>query len=166
MAKSGLIVFFILCCISLAGVIIIGGNQNHQPIQYNHKLHVEEEELDCLECHLNAGTHARASIPNINVCSDCHDDLEAENAEDRKVAEYVSADTFIPWIQVYKVPDHAYFSHRRHVTLGKIECQECHGDVGQMEKPIVEPIQLIEMSWCVECHEQTGVSGDCLICHR
>jgi len=166
MTKSGLISFFLLSCIILVGVIIASAEKSIQPIQYNHKLHVEEADLTCLDCHLNAGSQARASIPNIYVCGDCHDDIESENLEERKVAQYVSDGIDIPWIQVHVVPDHAYFSHRRHVTLGQLDCSECHGEVVQMETPFVTPINPIEMEWCTDCHEQREVTNECYSCHH
>lgn len=137
-----------------------------QPIAYNHKIHIEEVGFACQDCHLNAEDHARASIPNIEICKDCHDDVEAENPEERKVAEHVDSNTEIEWVQIHTVPDFAYFSHRRHVGLAQIECEECHGEVSQMETPFVKPFASIKMSWCMDCHEQRGVTNDCYACHR
>jgi hypothetical protein len=109
---------------------------------------------------------ARASIPNISICGDCHDDLESENMEERKVAEYVINNAKIPWAQVHMVPDHAYFSHRRHVKLAQIECIDCHGDVSKMERPFIDAFVVIEMEWCMDCHEQRNATNDCYACHR
>ncbi|MEE9117347.1 MAG: cytochrome c3 family protein [Calditrichia bacterium] len=167
MGKPGIKILIILSCITLAGAIIgASGDQGSQPIQYNHKLHVEEADLTCLDCHQNANTLSRASIPNISICGDCHDDVESENIEERKVAEYVVNGANIPWVQVHYVPDHAYFSHRRHVKLAQIECTTCHGDVSQMEKPFIDAFVVMEMEWCMDCHETRNVTKDCYACHR
>jgi hypothetical protein len=155
MAKPGIKILLILSCIIIASALIgASPQQGDQPVQYNHKVHVEEADLACLDCHLNAETLARASIPNIQICSDCHDDTESENMEERKVAEYVSMDAPIPWVQVHIVPDHVLFSHRRHVKLAQIECMDCHGDVSQMERPFSIAFVSMEMEWCIDCHEQ------------
>jgi hypothetical protein len=167
MAKPGIKILLILSCIIIASALI--GASRHpgsQPIQYNHKLHVEEAGLTCLDCHKNATTLTRASIPNISICGDCHDDTESENMEERKVAEYVSLDAHIPWVQIHIVPDHVYFSHRRHVKLAQIDCMDCHGDVSQMERPFSIAFVNMEMEWCIECHEQRNVKNDCYTCHR
>jgi len=39
----------------------------------------------------------------------------------------------IEWIRVHNLPDHVYFSHAQHVTVGKLECQQCHGPVEEMD---------------------------------
>jgi hypothetical protein len=167
MRKSGIKILFILSCITLAGILIgAPRHQGSQPIQYNHKLHIEEADLTCLDCHPNTNTLSRASIPNISICGDCHDDVESENINQRKVAEFVVNGVNIPWVQVHSVPDHAYFSHRRHVTLAQIECTVCHGDVAQMEKPFTEPYMTMEMEWCMDCHEEKAVTNECYACHR
>jgi hypothetical protein len=167
MGNPGFKILLILSCITLVGAIIGASHQRgSQPIQYNHKLHVEEADLTCLDCHPNAETLARASIPNIQICSDCHDDTESENMEERKVAEYGSMDAHIPWVQVHIVPDHVFFSHRRHVKLAQIECMDCHGDVSQMKKPFIDAFVEMEMEWCMDCHDERNVTNDCYSCHR
>jgi hypothetical protein len=156
---------FVLYC-SL-GIALLGwANDGAQPIPYNHKLHIEEAGLTCEECHINVNTHARAMIPNIQLCSDCHDDPETENEQERIVAEYVTQDIQIEWKQIHIVPDHAYFSHRRHVAIAEIECADCHGDVAQMEHPFEQSYVLIDMDWCLDCHEERAIPKDCYVCHR
>ncbi|MCK5196081.1 MAG: hypothetical protein KAQ71_19865, partial [Desulfobulbaceae bacterium] len=93
-------------------------------------------------------------------------DDDSDNAEILKVVEYINMGKNIPWLQVHSVPDYAFFSHRRHVVLGQLECSSCHGDVAAMEKPFVEPATLIDMDWCMDCHEQRAVTTDCNTCHR
>jgi Cytochrome c7 and related cytochrome c len=142
------------------------GQERGQPIVYNHQKHVAEMSMACLDCHANVETQARASIPNIKTCGDCHSDPEAENAELRKVAKYVADGVPIAWKQIHSVPDYVYFSHRRHVKLGEIECAVCHGDVSAMTTPFAKPFVPIKMKWCIDCHEQRAVSNDCAACHR
>jgi len=167
MRKLSIQILFILICLTLVSIFIgASGDQNSQPILYNHKIHVDEADLTCLDCHQNANILARATIPNISICGDCHDDIESENTEEQKVAEYVINEASIPWVQVHNVPDHAYFSHRRHVELAQIECTDCHGDVSQMERPFIDSFVEIEMEWCMDCHEQRNVTNDCYACHR
>ncbi|NJN77849.1 MAG: cytochrome c3 family protein, partial [Saprospiraceae bacterium] len=51
--------------------------------------------------------------------------------------------------------DHVYFNHAQHVTVGKVECQTCHGKVEEME--VVQQYSPLSMGWCVNCHRQTEV---------
>lgn len=61
----------------------------------------------------------------------------------------------IEWVRIHNLPDHAYFNHAQHVTVGKVECQECHGPVEKME--VVQQYTPLSMGWCVNCHRQTAV---------
>lgn len=137
-----------------------------QPIAYNHNKHVEEVGLTCFDCHPLAPTHEKASIPNIDYCRNCHENAMTDSKEEQKLVEYIRNDRPVPWIQVHRVPDHAYFSHRRHVSLGKIACQDCHGDVNRMTAPFTKPHVPIKMEFCVDCHEERQVTTDCAACHR
>lgn len=61
----------------------------------------------------------------------------------------------IEWVRIHNLPDHAYFNHAQHVTVGKIECQNCHGPVEEME--VVQQYAPLSMGWCINCHRQTEV---------
>ena len=61
----------------------------------------------------------------------------------------------IEWIRLHNLPDHVYFNHAQHVTVGKVECQQCHGPVEKME--VVQQYAPLSMGWCINCHRQTEV---------
>lgn len=61
----------------------------------------------------------------------------------------------IEWIRIHNMPDHVYFNHAQHVTVGKLECQTCHGPVEEME--VVQQYSPLSMGWCVNCHRKTEV---------
>ena len=61
----------------------------------------------------------------------------------------------IEWIRIHNLPDHVYFNHAQHVTVGKVECQNCHGKVEEME--VVGQYSPLSMGWCINCHRQTEV---------
>jgi mono/diheme cytochrome c family protein len=61
----------------------------------------------------------------------------------------------IEWVRIHNLPDHAYFNHAQHVSIGKIACQTCHGDVEKME--VVKQHAPLSMGWCVNCHRETEV---------
>lgn len=150
----------------LSAALIVTHSSGSQPVQYNHAIHAGELAIDCVDCHTTASTGSRASIPNIELCSGCHMDTEAENVNSRIVAQYAERGEAIRWVQVHQVPDYAYFSHRRHVKLAGLPCEDCHGDVSQMQTPFLQPFVTMDMEWCMGCHEQRGVSSDCYTCHR
>lgn len=61
----------------------------------------------------------------------------------------------IEWTRIHNLPDHVYFNHAQHVTVGKVECQDCHGTVEEME--VVQQHAPLSMGWCINCHRQTNV---------
>lgn len=143
------------------------GRGTDQPIQYNHRLHVQELELKCGECHRYAATHARATIPNIEVCADCHsDEPNSDSPDEARLIEYIDKGEKIPWRKVYRVGDHVYFSHRRHTSIAGIDCIACHGDIRTMTTPITKQSVPISMDRCIRCHEERKAATDCVACHR
>lgn len=137
-----------------------------QPVLYNHKLHVGEVGLACPACHAQVLSRQKASIPNIDVCRGCHQEAMTESEEEAKLVGYIKRNERIPWVQVHRLPGHAYFSHRRHVTIGKIDCSECHGNVAEMTLPFAKPHVPVRMAFCVDCHEKKRAETDCAACHR
>lgn len=149
---------FITCC---------SGSENHtQPILFNHKKHLTDAGLNCFNCHTRVLTHEKASIPNIGICKDCHEQPMTESKEEKKLVDFIQKNQPIPWIQVHRVPDHAYFSHRRHVTIGKVACLACHGNVPEKTLPFSKPHLPVKMSFCIDCHAKNKVDTDCATCHR
>lgn len=61
----------------------------------------------------------------------------------------------IEWIRIHNLPDFVYFNHSQHVTVGKIECQKCHGKVQEMD--VVRQYSTLSMGWCINCHRETDV---------
>jgi len=61
----------------------------------------------------------------------------------------------IEWIRIHNLPDHVYFNHAQHVTVGQLECQTCHGKVEEME--VMAQMSPLSMGWCINCHRQTEV---------
>ncbi len=61
----------------------------------------------------------------------------------------------IEWTRIHNLPDHVYFNHSQHVSVGKLECQQCHGTVEGME--VLEQFAPLSMGWCINCHRETEV---------
>ncbi len=61
----------------------------------------------------------------------------------------------IEWVRIHNLPDHVYFNHAQHVTVGKLQCQSCHGPVETMKD--MYQYSPLSMGWCVNCHRQTEV---------
>ena len=61
----------------------------------------------------------------------------------------------IEWTRIHMLPDHVYFNHAQHVNIGKIDCQQCHGKVQEMD--VLYQYSPLSMGWCVNCHRRTEV---------
>lgn len=136
-----------------------------QPIQFSHKAHVEKG-LPCDGCHQSVEHAAAAGIPNLDTCMMCHQGAITDSPEEEKVRQYAAKGQQIPWGRVYEVPGHVYFSHRRHVGLGGLQCVQCHGAVADSSMPVTVAALPISMDRCVGCHTQKGANNDCDACHR
>lgn len=136
-----------------------------QPIQFSHKVHVEKG-LPCDGCHQSVEKAAFAGMPGTETCMMCHQVAMTDSPEEEKVRQYAEKGQKIPWRRVYEVAGHVYFSHRRHVTLGHLECVQCHGNVGENAAPLTVAAVPISMDRCLNCHAQKGAAADCDACHR
>lgn len=147
------------------GAIVLGGGG--QPVEFNHQLHLDEVGLDCVECHQYVTQSRKATLPTESVCLDCHEEQQGESSEEEKLVSLLAGDSALNWQRVYVLPKDVYFSHFRHVTLGQLGCSECHGDMNQLSSPPEEPAtDIIDMDYCMDCHEERQVSNDCLACHN
>jgi len=118
-----------------------------QPIAFPHARH---QAVACSVCHRGVTSSVRAGIPDATFCAKCHTTLPKT----------------IAWVQVTRVPPHVLFSHRRHVTLARLDCASCHGEMRERVAPIgAAPVRLT-MNTCLACHRHEGAADDCAACHR
>jgi len=190
--------FVLTCTLAYYGaeelykVGLVPENYNpEQPIEFNHSIHAGTNEIDCQYCHNSASKSKSAGIPTVNVCMNCHKGIQegADEKGTREIAKIHAAAGYdvdkraytgktepVKWVKVHNMPDHVYFNHAQHVAVGKIECENCHGDVktyktGKVSgtetinnlklegKKIVKLTKpLLTMGWCIECHNTAEVS--------
>lgn len=109
-------------------------SKKKQPIDFNHKLHVEEVENGCESCHYFRADGSFSGIPKNSDCIECHEDMMGESEEERIfVTEYVLKDREVPWLVYARQPDCVFFTHAAHVKMGQISCETCHGHIGESE---------------------------------
>jgi len=156
---------------AMMGVGVTTNYQPEQPIAFSHKIHAGDNKIDCNYCHTSARTSKHSAIPSANVCMNCHASIvtgtTTGTAEIQKIYDAIGYDpdsrTYIPgyeqkpieWVRVHNLPDLAYFNHSQHVTVGQLECQECHGAIEEMD--VVKQSSPLTMGWCIECHRETEV---------
>jgi cytochrome c2 len=130
-----------------------------QPIKFSHKIHAGDNKIDCKYCHVTAEESIHAGIPSVQLCMNCHNVVkEGTNTGKEEIAKiYQALETGKPieWIKVHNLQDHVFFSHAQHVSVGKIDCEQCHGDVASMDR--IRQVESLGMGWCIECHRNTEV---------
>lgn len=120
-----------------------------QPVQFDHRHHVQDDLIDCRYCHTTVDKAASAGIPTTELCLNCHSQVWNKSP----LLDLVRASWFsnrpIEWVRVHRVPDFVYFNHAIHVNKG-VGCVECHGRVDLM--PAIEQVAPLTMGWCLDCH--------------
>ena len=156
-----IVVFVVVLVIFFKTVI---GEGVKQPIQFNHKSH-KEQGLECITCHQYVEEQTFAGLPKIEVCLECHEEPITDSSEEEKIRTFHKEAIPVKWISLYNQPDHVFFSHRRHIRLGQIDCRVCHGEFDETTSPPRRPLVTLTMDDCMECHEKKRESNDCLVCH-
>lgn len=146
------------------GLFSVGVQQGYapeQPIAFSHKIHAGQYEIDCKYCHTGVTKGKNATIPSVNICMNCHNQIKSgTNTGDLEIGKIVRAfneNKPIEWVRVHNLPDLAYFNHSQHVNVGNIECETCHGPVQDMD--VVRQHSLLTMGWCIDCHRTTDVNS-------
>ena len=156
-----------------------------QPINFSHKIHAGDNQIQCLYCHSSAWKSNVAGVPPVATCMNCHSQVLKDSSEIRKLAHALAENRPIQWVRVHNLPNHVAFNHSRHVVAG-IKCQQCHGPVETMER--VSQYETLSMGMCVSCHrshrevmldesgkpiitreassKQLMASTDCAVCHH
>ncbi len=132
-----------------------------QPIQLNHKIHLEseppegQEKITCMTCHKYYDTRIVAGRPSIKTCLSCHttsSEQKEKKPELDKLLEYDKRGEEISWERIYDLPDHVFFSHQRHKSVpqysaevGAVESRKEHNDE-EGGQQVREPIE------CAICH--------------
>ena len=128
-------------------------------IKFSHKVHAEV--TDCASCHVKVPQSTSLNdrlMPDHDVCSTCHD---VEDTDNCKMCHY--EDVNEPLIQK---KSELIFDHKKHVTDQKMECENCHKGLSEVDYAFESPTALPVMDICADCHNSRKVaSNDCATCH-
>lgn len=137
-----------------------------QPIRFDHKLHVDKANgagLKCINCHKYFLTQRNSGRPSEETCKACHDN-PGRDPEKAKLMAYLDKNQEIPWKRIYHLRDFVRYPHLFHTD--KIDCVVCHGPMGDQTSPPSHRLMTQDMNLCINCHKKSGVSVDCLTCHK
>lgn len=129
------------------------GYQPTQPVPFSHKIHVEQNGMDCRFCHSFGERSSHSNVPTNQVCFNCHGagkgQIKLASPKLEPVRKAAETGDPIKWVKIHKAPDYVYFNHSAHLNRG-ISCVSCHGKVNEME--VVYHDQPQSMGWCLDCH--------------
>lgn len=137
-----------------------------QPIQFNHQKHVKDVGLECSTCHEHYTTSEHSGLPSLALCQGCHSEPLTKSAEEQKLLKLAASERQPAFRKLFRMADHVRYSHRRHVAIGGIACDTCHGAIADTTTPPPSPLVRITMDTCTGCHADRGVKTDCTHCHR
>ena len=168
---------------SLYRINVVEGYQPSQPIAFPHDRHAGVNGIDCKYCHNSVTKSKSAGIPSVNVCMNCHKQINGEGkpfaGEIKKIydaagwdvssgaGKYTGKTKPIVWNKVHVLPDHVYFNHSQHVGVGGIDCKHCHGDMTTMNETVkVQPVEeLNKIEGNIKLTKPTLTMGWCIECH-
>jgi hypothetical protein len=133
-----------------------------QPLPYSHKTHVSRG-LDCRTCHINPEPGNQMTFPTVAICMGCHKTIAKDRPAIIKLSEYAESGRPVPWVRVYQVTPGVTWTHRKHLQAG-LQCMNCHGDVGQLER-MSQTSAVTSMASCISCHQSHNASTICQTCH-
>ena len=175
--------------LSLYSIGVVEEYQPSQPIVFPHAIHAGINGIDCKYCHNSVEKSKSAGLPTVNVCMNCHKQINGRTAEQQEqIAKIYKAAGWDPtgsgkytgnskpiiWNKVHVLPDHVYFNHSQHVVIGQVDCKQCHGDMTKQAEAVkVQPVSelnkiegnvpltkpTLTMGWCIECHKEKEISS-------
>jgi hypothetical protein len=137
-----------------------------QPVAFNHLKHTEELGLNCEFCHVHVKKRAHAGLPDAQTCKMCHQAVQGTSTEAARVTALLAEGDPLVFSKLFQLAPHVFYTHRRHVGIGELECRNCHGAIAETERPPARPLVRIDMDFCLDCHREQGQTLDCNACHR
>src|SRR5512134_2712333 len=93
--------------------MVYRGKGPQQPIAFSHEIHAGKLGMNCLYCHSSAEKSAIANLPATSTCMGCHKIARADMPEIVKLTGYFERNESVPWVEVYALPAHVKFNHKR-----------------------------------------------------
>jgi hypothetical protein len=137
-----------------------------QPVAFNHRKHTQDLGLTCEFCHKYVRVGAHAGLPDVETCSMCHTARQGTSEEAARVTELIAEGNPLHFKKLFRLPSHVFYTHRRHVGIAELECDNCHGAIAETERSPDRPLLEITMEFCIDCHREQGRTLDCNACHR
>ncbi len=152
----------VLIMLGLVGCAILSSLQGPKTFAFSHEFHVGDQEMSCEDCHY--GGSDAPGMPTIDDCMLCHEDLDPEKPENRRIAKLFNEDGEYLALRASKLSEDILFMHDSHVDDYVDDCSACHGDIAKNRR--IKKTDLVTMATCTSCHAKNGYEArDCSMCH-
>lgn len=160
------VLVIVLLLVALGAAVAAGSGGVDQPIAFNHRKHTQDLQLGCEFCHPYVQTGAHPGLPGLDTCAPCHQAVQGTSSEAARLTGYVEQQRPLAFAKLFRLPTHVFYTHRRHVGIAALGCDNCHGDIALSTRPPRRPLVRIRMGFCLDCHRRTEQTLDCVACHR
>jgi len=133
-----------------------------QPIPFSHKIHVGNG-LPCTTCHVDPQISNDMSLPHAATCMTCHAEVDKDQVDIKKLAEFAASGKPIPWVRIYPLLPGIQYSHAPHLRA-RVLCTTCHGPVPD-QSVMSQLTALTSMATCISCHQTSQAKTECATCH-
>jgi hypothetical protein len=135
--------------------------RSDERLAFSHAVHVQEQGLECINCHEDASVSDTPGMPAPETCETCHVQLDEAKPEERRVAALFEDDVFRA-VHASALADELVFSHLRH-TEALEDCSACHRGIESNAR--IEEDKAFAMDDCTDCHAEKKVANECATCH-
>lgn len=166
-SNTYVIVGALLLTSASCGILQTWSDEDSHPLAFNHRIHIEEAELECDECH-DTDAEGADRFPTLEICADCHDVEDEDEAPE--VVALLTGVAQRPegarWF-VNNSNEEIIFAHAKHEG---IDCAKCHGEVAKSEMTTRSVVPSMDL--CLDCHsdgeaaEKAPQKDDCAACHK
>lgn len=134
---------------------------------FGHRVHVEDEGLECADCHSHWEDAEDPGMPLAAQCKLCHSTLDEEKPAEQQVDTLFEGSTYLA-AHAGRQSEEILFPHQRHATLG-LDCNACHAGVATDDGSLAQrgPELRMSMDACLACHASSSGPAleDCAACH-
>ena len=139
----------------------LGLTGEDQGLAFSHRVHYEEEGLDCIECHTTYDSEDDPGMPSLAQCMLCHQDMDEEKPPEMRVASLFDGKVYRRQ-SISALSDEIVFSHPDH-ALDEELCGSCHEGIYENDR--LDERMAVSMDDCSRCHASLGVPNECSTCH-
>ncbi len=151
--------------IAVLAILIVpaGCKKDRYSLNYSHKLHVVDNEMECSACH-GPAADGKMSRPDHDVCSGCHEiDVDKPSADCLMCHRVRSPEQIEVRHKESLQGEEIIFSHETHDYLGA-SCADCHARAPASTSSKENVLPLKEA--CLICHDdEIAPQEDCGVCH-